>query len=91
MIDILSSLIEIINNELKNLDIKFKLNKDSIFIGPKSELESIIIVSILASIEDELNLRYSINTDLFELINNLDFDNITIENIASELIKYHES
>ena len=85
MNDLLDILIEIINKNLKELDINLKVNKDFILIGPESELESIIIVTLLASIEDDLQFKYEIQTDLFELINRLTYDNITIENIASEM------
>ena len=89
MTNILETLIDLINKNLNKLDVNLKMKKESIFIGPGSDLESIVIVSILASIEEELNLIYSIDTDLFEIINNFEFDNITIENIATELTKYH--
>ena len=85
MINILNSLIEIINKNLAELDINLKVNKDFILIGPESELESIIVVTLLASIEDDLRIKFSIETDLFEIINKLKYDNITIENLASEL------
>ena len=68
--------------------LKTKLNKfenSEMFIGIDSEYESIEIIQILSTIEEELEKKGFHDNDLLEIVAN--YETITLEELITEIVK----
>ena len=61
------------------------IDKNFIITGPNSFIESIIAVTLVVDLEEKILDQFDIKLDIFEIITELDNENITLDIISEKL------